>query len=389
MDDFIAPAELHRQRNVRAGANRHRVAREKRVVCETRHSVTAPQSVTVLTALADYEAYNRRSRYERPGSYPVGDENCFNMLKGELAFGYLDDHRAPRLPNPNMTAVKSFTAFNGLPFNAELQFMGVVDKEYNRDLHNGDTAVTLRIFGTHTIFNTGDETIPAGYSVYWAHPLIYKDGGTVRPRTQIHGVPDNKFVPALRPLCLDLLNTAFLSVFQEVRAVVERDPVLALPVGGGPWFNTHKTELEGIVQKYSFNRDVDLIAPRDANVPRNDLEEEAAELMQTDPVRRFVGVVLALSGVHSEWWHKNRDELQFMRNLDAARSHTFTTKRRRGDDPPPAAIPEVAELVPYLISSVLDQYHLLQRRVIGKALNTAAPGKQVNPLCYVHCYAAP
>ena len=62
-------------------------------------------------------------------SYPPGSQENFDLLRGELAFHYAEQPDDMCAPNPNFSAPKVKTCFNGESLSANLKFAGVVDKE--------------------------------------------------------------------------------------------------------------------------------------------------------------------------------------------------------------------------------------------------------------------
>jgi hypothetical protein len=364
-----------------------------------RGQVCAPQCVTVLTHLADVEGYFRRQSAEHLSIYPVGDRPIHDMLKGELAFSYVEDQEyvPPSGYNPNMTATRAFTAFNGLPLTQEVRFAGVVDKEWScggASTDKTDTAITLRIHGTHTIINTGEETIPAGSSIYWIHPLFQcNQQGRVEPRIEIVGVPKQKFVASLRVLNMDSVFGTFAAIQRETRAIIVKiepdihdrnDKAVSI-----------MKQLESVAERYGLIRLVDLSSAgdmKDAGLLTPELVSRRDETMKSDPVRRYIGYVAFAHGVTNDWWTSTSGDdqhLHFMRNLESSRnalySHQPMKRRKHNADPKLAAkgasviydAEAVAANLHMLAACVLDYQHIISKRVIGYALSTAPPGGKV------------
>lgn len=131
-----------------------------------RGQVTQPQVPVVVTYDAHWEAYNRRTKQSelRAPTWHVGTPGDYAMLLGELAFQYDNNVDGMKSYVSQYNVQKAFTSFNGLHYNDHVSFAGVVDKEYDSSKISGDTAVTLRRCGTHTIINTGGQTITQGYA---------------------------------------------------------------------------------------------------------------------------------------------------------------------------------------------------------------------------------
>ena len=187
--------------------------------------MTAPQNPIVLTYDADFQAFERRKRMDSTGRVPlytVGSEQDHNIFKGELAFQYATHNHTSRHLQTNFIGEKCFTGFNGLSVQEiydNVVFAGVADTEYHREKNRGDTAVTIRKCGTHTIVNTGDDRITQGTSVVWDLPLVLdKDGAEEYklPAVNVSGIPKSKFLASVFTVETDALETLFHHALEQL-----------------------------------------------------------------------------------------------------------------------------------------------------------------------------
>lgn len=209
-----------------------------------RTSVTAPQSVVVLTALADVDVYSARLHANKRAYFSNATVGAYDILKGELGFGSKGGLNLLVTPHSTYApSIKISTCFNG--FNEKdvdsMVFVGVVDKGFSFTQPGGDDSVTMRVAGTHTIVNTGDEPIPAMSLVYWTTPSINIDG---KPRIQVRGVDSSKFYAKLVAIRVTDTQTMFAKF---TNALIENfDDALRSGGANAPDFDEHKHSRSGL-----------------------------------------------------------------------------------------------------------------------------------------------
>ena len=334
---------------------------ESKIVCRTRHPVVAPQATVVFTADAHRNAFKVRGRQARLAEYPLGSEDAFSLRKGELAFGYANSPYVTSTVNPNFQAVKTFTCFNGLSQGADIRFMGVVDKGWVVNQGSADTTVTLRRAGTHTIFNTGSQTIRQGELVMWDWPeSITARNGDKRPRVVVAGLPQDKFLPTLRPLRMADVH----AMFGEI----------TMHMANGGYEDAAGDEM---VRKFGLMQ-----TPVSAGANLYTVNEGTSNASARDPVYKYTRWLIAAYKGHDTkgaWSFDNSaDDSLLLKHTDnmgngkrARKEDKVTDADLRGD---PKAY------VFYIISYVVEQYRLMQQRVIGKAITTATRGQKLDLL---------
>jgi hypothetical protein len=319
-----------------------------------RGQVTAPQVPVVITYEAHHEALKRRERDVMHPVWSLGTVSDFAMLKGELAFQYTNQMDVPKPYNASYNVQKAFTAFNGLDYQAPICFAGVVDKEYDATKKSGDTAVTLRRCGTHTIINSGPRAIAQGQLVYWGFPnTITLDNGVKRPRVQIPGEPNTKFMASVHALSLEDVFSQFATLHEKAMKKIKDGRLDDDDLESADFF-------PGLMP-----------VPLDVEEP-NHLSYQTA--LAHSPMKAYVGWLRECAGKHNSDWQTIMKTASKSGALKKAKSEVDIELKDLRD---------AGQHSLFLVKCVLEQYRLMQTRCIGVALQTAASGQPVRGVCIV------
>jgi hypothetical protein len=291
------------------------------------------------------------------------------MLIGELAFQYEDNVDGCKSYVAQYNVQKAFTCFNGLNRTDKISFAGVIDKEYDSSKPSGDTAVTIRRCGTHTIINTGDRTIAQGNLVYWDWPLTVDAGAgsVVRNRVHIPGESRTKLLPSLRTLRM-----------QDVFALFAEAEHKAYTISRGPASDALKlAAMEDWLNEMQDN---------------GMLIRSSSDAKQAMPIQRYMGWIAATQNIANSWWKQHKTQnFDFMDPIEDSKPsisgpRSRIHKRARTAPTSDVIAPGDARLETLsIVSCVCEQYRLMMSRCIGTALSTAAAGQKVGVLRFVNC----
>lgn len=399
------------------------------IFVQSRGRPTAPQTLLLLTCYTDEKQYMHRShKHPTENTYPVGRQQDHDAERGELAFARKQQNYATqsRLPyDPRLTV---FTSANGMDFGEDIMFVGTVDREWMEHRPSGDNAVTIRIFGTNSIMNTGDEVIQQGQPVIWDWPLCYKDGsGQLRNRLNIKGGGNtaaemrSKFLFATRPYHLHSVAQIFKELGAAMRMkyaeITKQKPYEVLTGADGnprPLSPDEASQLITYAKEehrwYSFERSTEPAAMAGVTISAARVASMQKEANTRDPVRRFLGFVLASLGVvNNEYWNpatismraviheramsRHVEQVRVAARSLAKRQRQSRTGNRYGGlgydaassmgifsnqaeiDTLKHAVNNPGLYAEIVAGCCFDAYDLMQSRVIGKALSSCNPGQ--------------
>ena len=399
-------------------APRQNEGRGNTIFVRSRGQPFAPQTLVVLTMYADADQFQHRSeRHPTPNTYPVGAVKDHDLKRGELAFSFRRQSYPTQATLPYDPRRIAFTSANGMQFGEDIMFMGTVDKEWLHDRPSGDNAVTIRIAGTNTVMNTGDELIQAGKPVVWDWPLCYRDHlGNLVNRLNIAGDGNtnaerrSKYLFATRPYHIRSVMQIFKELGMCMRQHYEEvTGKKATDDAPEPLTEEQKQRLITYAKQehkfYSFERSPEPAAMPGMAVSAARVRAAQREANMRDPVRRFLGFVLASLGIMSEYWQPGTvsmravvHERAMAHHINDVRdiAHRIAKRQRqaggRGVGTMDAAsnvgiftnqseIYALKRLLyhPGLYADIIagcaaDAYDLMQSRVIGIALSPGMPG---------------
>lgn len=167
-----------------------------------------------VTMMRDKYQWFRRGRAAAGTSlYPSATsetDTVNNSVRAELAFSSVDavrklGGRFDESRNPSMFHTPIWTAFNGLQRGERIVFQGVVLNGFMS--HGGGAGyigddndnMVVMPYGTHTLFNTGNEFIPSGAMVFWDFPRIRRNRTPETHFGKDTGIDPRKFVARTLP----------------------------------------------------------------------------------------------------------------------------------------------------------------------------------------------
>ena len=222
--------------------------------------------------------------------YPNGSRETHDLMKGEIGFGYkggmshLSSSHSSYAPTISVTS-----CFNGLDEKGigNMVFMGVIDKGFASSQPGGDSSVTMRRAGTHTIVNTGVNILTAGSLVYWTRPDVNTRG---EPTVQVRGIDKGKYYAGLKSIRASDSITVFATLAHhaledakfmrdngnvphaEHRPLMQdkEDELIALGVAGVQAYGAAVRILAGVVQPVDFDTLLDALTDSEEKAIRDE-----------------------------------------------------------------------------------------------------------------------
>ncbi len=170
-------------------------------VSERTDPVATQGNVNIQVTLDPRSHETARRQQDTDDRLPAGIPDDHKPQKGELAF-YSPTSETRRAPSiPGTPQVVAWTAFNGHSHREDIAFLGVIAAGAG-DVSEPDMSV--QIAGLQTIINTGPQTIHAGQRVVWTFPEAVAHGtgggGRVCKYRAPNGYSDTRFVAVTYPL---------------------------------------------------------------------------------------------------------------------------------------------------------------------------------------------
>jgi hypothetical protein len=350
-----------------------------------------PHSVVAQSVMLDKNEYaTRTSRNPEQTDYPISGKVDVEVCKGELAFELPPPF--VRRNNPNMTDVNVFTSANGLRAAdcPNLRFVGQVMKGASLE-DEADKSVSVQVSGPMTTVNMSSKWIYAGNTVIARWPEYNIKNGKKVPKVQVMGTPPSKFLFNLAPLTMVDIYSEFMDIMYNILK-----------------YATSKPEWRGDDEKGASLEDM-FSQVRHFGEPYSILQHTSQE--PQCPVFKFVRFVCThfMTGDREQ----ALSELDQSGQTDVREAHDdamngLVGKRRRNrradsitgnkkarietnlvEAIPPSNINAdfitTARRISLPLGLVTEQYNLLHRLAVGKALTTAGPGQPLDILMgYYH-----